>query len=706
MPSANLRIATYNIGNGVRSGLDTVLHAIGDQVVNGDARPVDVLALQETDQGLSDVQQVTGLLNGIYGAGAYTWSTTVGQGDTTQGLVYRTSTVQLISAMAFGTVSTSGMPRQPIRYQLRPIGFGTSNDIYLYNSHTKASTGTTNEARRNVEAQAIRANADALGDGVNVIYVGDLNLYGNTEPAYLTLTSSGNGQAVDPTGTTNWVGASGAARHTQSPATTAAYPGQVTGGMDDRFDFQLDSGELSDGAGVDLIGSSYRELGNNGSTYNLAINSGSNTWAWNAIAGSTISRSSLLNALASVTDHIPVIADYDILGTPEIGSFTINPSSVTVGGTVSLTADNVTEVGGTIAGVNFYLESNGTSGLQIGSDTLVGAGTQSGTTWTLANVSTSGLAAGTYTYYAVATDAQNISSTPVSATLTVTNPVTSGELLGWEVNGQSNFGTQGLGASFVVSGLTNSLGLTRGSGVTTTNTAAANAWGGNGWASTSSAGISGNKFVTFGLTVGAGETASLSALDLHYRRSSTGPNSGLWQYEINGGAWTTIGDFSNLFSSTSTAGADMTALNLSTVAGLQNLSAGTVVDFRLVPYGATSSAGTWYVYNQLGDDLIVSGSVQATGGGGPLGLRNVPPSSGSPPAWGTAAGGFNLGGPVGHAPTKPLRTAARPAGRSPLANGTAGLANGTQLLQKSFGRSQWSDLMSVLDLDPVKEIRP
>src|SRR5262249_13786649 len=78
VPSVNLRIATYNIGNGVRSGLDTVLHAIGDQVVNGDARPVDVLALQETDQGLSDVQQVTGLLNGIYGAGAYTWSTTVG----------------------------------------------------------------------------------------------------------------------------------------------------------------------------------------------------------------------------------------------------------------------------------------------------------------------------------------------------------------------------------------------------------------------------------------------------------------------------------------------------------------------------------------------------------------------------------------------------------------------------------------------------
>src|SRR5262249_17506155 len=226
-----------------------------------------------------------------------------------------------------------------------------------------------------------------------------------------------------------------------------------------------------------------------------------------------------------------------------------------------------------------------------------GAGTQTGTTWTLANVSTSGLTAGTYTYYAVATDINNISSTPSSATLTVTNPVTNGELLGWDVNGQSNFGTQGLGASFVVAGLTTSLGLTRGSGVTTTNTAAANAWGGNGWASTSSAGISGNKYVTFGLTVDAGETASLSALDLHYRRSATGPNSGLWQYEVNGGAWATIGDLSNPFSHTSTAGAGSTELNHRTVPGVPNLSAGTVVSFRIVPYGATSSAGTWYVYN-------------------------------------------------------------------------------------------------------------
>ena len=161
---------------------------------------------------------------------------------------------------------------------------------------------------------------------------------------------------------------------------------------------------------------------------------------------------------------------------PSIGSFTISPTSIVVGGTITLTAANVVEAGGsaTITGVNFYRESNGSSGLQIGSDALVGAGTQSDTTWTLANASTSGLAAGSYTYYAVATDSGSVNSAASSASLTITNP---GPVLAWEVSGQTNFGAQGLSATTIASGVTNSLGLTRGSGVTTTGTAVSNAWG-------------------------------------------------------------------------------------------------------------------------------------------------------------------------------------------------------------------------------------
>jgi hypothetical protein len=227
---------------------------------------------------------------------------------------------------------------------------------------------------------------------------------------------------------------------------------------------------------------------------------------------------------------------------------------------------------------------------------------------------------GSYTLTAIATDDSGNNSNPATTTLTVTGSGFTGVVLGWNVSGQSNFGTQGLGAAQVASGVSNSLGLTRGSGVSTTmGTAAMNAWGGSNWAATSAAGISGNRFVTFGLTVSAAYTTSLTSIDLYYRRSSAGATSGLWQYEVNGGAWSTIGDFPNEFSSTNTSGAAMNELDLTGVTGLQNLPGGTVVVFRLVPYGSSASGGTWYVYHQSsGNDLIVNGTI--TGGGmGPQG---------------------------------------------------------------------------------------
>ena len=279
-----------------------------------------------------------------------------------------------------------------------------------------------------------------------------------------------------------------------------------------------------------------------------------------------------------------------------------------------LTASNVTETGGTISNVKFYEETNGTSGWQT-TDTLIGTGTQSGTTWTLPAKAPS--TAGTYTYYAVATDTSGNISAASSAALTVTSSGgggSTGAQLTWDVNGQTGYGTQGLEATTVATGNTNSTGLTRGSGVTTSGSAASNAWGGNGWNASSSGGISGNETVTFGLTVSAGYTDSLSSIALNYRRSSTGPANGYWQYQIGSGAYTLIKDVTSEFSSTSSSGAAMTPLSLSSVTALQNLAAGTVVNLRLTPYDSTSSSGTWYIYDiSPGTDLVVSGTTSTTG---------------------------------------------------------------------------------------------
>jgi chitinase len=98
-----------------------------------------------------------------------------------------------------------------------------------------------------------------------------------------------------------------------------------------------------------------------------------------------------------------------------------SPASVTAGSTVTLTASNVTETGGSISGVTFYRETNGTAGLQAGSDVVAGDGVRSGTSWSL-TTTTTGLAAGSTTYYAVAFDPNGTTSATASTVVTVTNP--------------------------------------------------------------------------------------------------------------------------------------------------------------------------------------------------------------------------------------------------------------------------------------------
>ena len=306
---AQLRVVDYNLAQS-RAGVSTVLEQLGRERVAGIAKAPDVFTFQE--QTTSGIAGVVATLNAIYGANSYVAAPFVGQ-STGSGLpvmVYRPDSVSLIGTKAVGVVSTSANARQTARYQIRPVGYGPDADVYLYNSHYKASTGGSNAARRLAEATSNRADADALGPGRNVIYAGDFNFYSGNESGYQKLVSPGNARAVDPVSAPlNWSGSANRIYHTQSPATGTQYPGQVTGGMNDRFDFQLSTAGVQDGEGVALIPGTYRVFGNNG-THALggAINVG-NGWS---PAGLTASPQAVLNDLARASDHVPLVADYQV----------------------------------------------------------------------------------------------------------------------------------------------------------------------------------------------------------------------------------------------------------------------------------------------------------------------------------------------------------------------------------------------------------
>ena len=335
----NLRIANYNIassgGNGApRTGLGTILEAIGSEIVSGIARRIDVLALQEVLSQVATTQLVAGLLNSAYGTTTYVSGTLNGgtAGNGTLGVVYNNSTVQLVSETAIGT-SSSGSPRQSIRYRFRPVGTTGAEDFYMYNSHLKAENNSTDAQNRFLQAQTIRNNADALGNGVNVIYTGDLNVYRSSEAAYQEFLSAGNGQGRDPINRPgDWNNnASFVGIHTQAPSATPQ-GGLIGGGLDDRFDFQLLTASFFDGVGLEYSPGSYRTFGNNGSvSLNSSINAASST----ALAG-LANRTTVLDLLTTVSDHLPVVADYFLGSAAEnFAPTNINLSSSSVAESVS-----------------------------------------------------------------------------------------------------------------------------------------------------------------------------------------------------------------------------------------------------------------------------------------------------------------------------------------------------------------------------------
>ncbi len=317
--TAQLRVVTYNLSDTSagdfavgatpdrRTAITTVLSGIGAESVNGIARPLDILLIQESRGAASTGQTFVDILNGVYGAGSYARGMVNGAttGNGTSSIVYRTATVNLVAETALNIISgTTGAAREPLRHQVRLAGY-PAGDVYFYNAHFKSADNGTDRGRRADEATRIRADADALGAGVRAVYAGDFNLYSATEAAYSALLAGGSGRAVDPALTTaNWTTDTLANRrlHTQSPVTVALYPGEATGGMDDRFDFQLPTANMdpTTGRGVRQVGGSTRVFGNNG------------THAFNGPLTAGSQPANVLTALRQSSEHLPVVVDYTL----------------------------------------------------------------------------------------------------------------------------------------------------------------------------------------------------------------------------------------------------------------------------------------------------------------------------------------------------------------------------------------------------------
>jgi len=182
------------------------------------------------------------------------------------------------------------------------LGSKDTTSITFVVFHLKASEGSSNVKKRNVQLQQLKDSLTAIGLDTHVVVAGDYNIYRSSETGWNTI-SSVSPRLYDPINRVgSWHdGNSFTDVHTQSPRTTQ-FDGGANGGLDDRFDFILPTGDIvSQGTNANkgrfkYISGSYRAVGN-------ALTDPTNN---------TQSPSNVVQAIHDGSDHLPVVMEVEV----------------------------------------------------------------------------------------------------------------------------------------------------------------------------------------------------------------------------------------------------------------------------------------------------------------------------------------------------------------------------------------------------------
>ena len=181
------------------------------------------------------------------------------------------------------------------------------------------------------------------------------------------------------------------------------------------------------------------------------------------------------------------------------------------------------------------------------------------------------------------------------------------QIAAWELDGKSGDEAT-VNATTVDANLATPV-LSRGAGVTAS--ALGNSFSSSGWyVSNLATAVSGNKYFQFAIGAQAGYKASLSTLDVNFRRSGTGPNKFQWQYSLDGFATAGVNIGSEItYSGSGGNGTAQAQITLSGIPALQDVASGTTITIRLYGWGASASDGTFAIGRLPGNDLAIGGTV-------------------------------------------------------------------------------------------------
>jgi hypothetical protein len=177
----------------------------------------------------------------------------------------------------------------------------------LFSVHLKAGNSSSDENKRAAEADTLMNHLDSLPADRNIVVGGDYNFYNASEPAWDTLMGPNVNPLNDPLDSAgDWhENSKFEGLHTQSTRTSGCDgtgPG-ATGGLDDRFDFNLIDDDVLNGTQrITYLPGTYWAMGNDGNHLNECITSAPNDTL----------PDSVLVALQNMSDHLPVRTEFEV----------------------------------------------------------------------------------------------------------------------------------------------------------------------------------------------------------------------------------------------------------------------------------------------------------------------------------------------------------------------------------------------------------
>jgi endonuclease/exonuclease/phosphatase family metal-dependent hydrolase len=290
------RIVGYNLLN--YPGSDTAVRHPYFRIVAKTLNP-DILVVSEMDSQNGMNYFLNNVLNAygnVYSAGVF-----INGPDSDNGIFFKTSKFQFISNTRIIT-QLRDINEFKIIHVNHPY-----DTLRIYAVHLRAGTGTTNENLRAAEVDSLRKFTSNLPANKFYLVLGDFNMYGDYEPAYVKLKQilNGNGYFIDVYNLPGvWDNPAYSIYHTQSTR-VRNFGGGATGGLDDRFDMILFSQGILSGGNIRFINNSMFAYGNDGNHYNDSINKRPNYAVPDSVA----------DALHYASDHLPIAASF-VFGSP------------------------------------------------------------------------------------------------------------------------------------------------------------------------------------------------------------------------------------------------------------------------------------------------------------------------------------------------------------------------------------------------------